>query len=95
MASYGATNIITGSKIFEPIRSYLLHSGYWLLRKFGEMAICPMCTGFWVGVFWYMALRETVWTSKFDFEWLAFASMASGFSWIIYVIMQKFGESEL
>lgn len=41
----GCTLIITCSTLFAPMRRWLRHHVPWL----GELVICPMCTGFWVG----------------------------------------------
>ncbi len=45
---YGLTQILVYGKIFDKIRP----TQGWL----GELLSCPMCTGFWVGVFlWYLS----------------------------------------
>ena len=43
LVSYGLTQILVYGKIFDPIRP---KSG-----KLGQLLDCPMCTGFWVGLF--------------------------------------------
>ena len=43
LISYGLTQILIYGKIFDPIRP---KSG-----KLGQLLSCPMCTGFWVGIF--------------------------------------------
>ena len=43
LISYGLTQILVYGKIFEPIRP----TKCW----FGKLFSCPMCTGFWVGLF--------------------------------------------
>ena len=43
LISYGLTQILVYGKIFEPIRP----TKGW----FGKLFSCPMCTGFWVGLF--------------------------------------------
>lgn len=43
LISYGLTQILVYGKIFDPIRP---KSG-----KLGQLLKCPMCTGFWVGLF--------------------------------------------
>ncbi len=45
---YGNTNIITQSEIFEPLRDSIDKISHFL----GSLFSCPMCMGFWVGVFW-------------------------------------------
>lgn len=44
---YGLTNIITQSTIFEPFRDKMNDRNEWL----GLLVNCPMCMGFWVGIF--------------------------------------------
>ena len=47
LVSYGLTQILVYGKIFDPIRP---KSG-----KLGQLLECPMCTGFWVGLFlWFV-----------------------------------------
>jgi hypothetical protein len=43
LISYGLTQILVYGKILDPIRP---KSG-----KLGQLLECPMCTGFWVGLF--------------------------------------------
>jgi hypothetical protein len=95
MASYGATNILTASKLFRPLRDYLSTLTSYQGIFFSDLVHCPMCIGFWVGVFWYAAIADAAWHSRYDFEWLAFGAMASGFCWIMRVILHKLGEDDL
>ncbi len=47
LISYGLTQLLVYGKIFDPIRP---KSG-----KLGQLLRCPMCTGFWVGLFlWFV-----------------------------------------
>ena len=47
LTAYGLTQILVYGKIFEPIRP---KSGW-----FGQLFKCPMCTGFWTGLFlWFV-----------------------------------------
>ena len=43
---WGATMISTQSTLFSGFRSRSIRMSQWL----GTLVICPMCTGFWVGV---------------------------------------------
>ena len=49
--AYGMTQIIVYGKIFEKIRP----TQGWL----GQLLSCPMCTGFWVGVFLWCVKAQT------------------------------------
>ena len=46
LAAYGLTQILVYGSIFNKIRP----SKSWL-KGFGELFHCPMCMGFWVGMF--------------------------------------------
>ena len=46
LAAYGLTQILVYGSIFNKIRP----SKNWL-KGFGELFHCPMCMGFWVGMF--------------------------------------------
>ena len=47
LASSGVTVVISISSIFEPIRLFIQKRSSFL----GELIACPMCTGFWSGLF--------------------------------------------
>ena len=52
LAGFGVTTIITKSEIFSPLRRWLDTGGSNLANNFfGFLIVCPMCVGFWVGVF--------------------------------------------
>lgn len=54
VAGVGITNIIVNSDICKPLRDFLDNgNGYDDLRRnfFGMLITCPMCVGYWVGVF--------------------------------------------
>jgi hypothetical protein len=47
LISYGLTQILVYGKILNPVRP--------TKGKLGELFKCPMCTGFWVGIFlWFV-----------------------------------------
>ena len=47
LASWGMTQILVYGTIFENQREWIMEKSNWL----GTLIHCPMCTGFWVGVF--------------------------------------------
>lgn len=57
LISYGLTQILVYGKIFDPIRP---KSG-----KLGQLLKCPMCTGFWVGLFLW-SVKD--YTQLFNFD---------------------------
>jgi len=60
LCAYGLTQILVYGSIFNKIRP----AKSWL-RGFGELFHCPMCMGFWVGVFLFCISR---YTELFTFE---------------------------
>lgn len=47
LVSYGLTQILVYGKILDPLRPKT--------GKLGQLLECPMCTGFWVGIFlWFV-----------------------------------------
>ena len=47
LAAWGMTQILVYGSIFESCRNWIMKKSDWL----GALVHCPMCTGFWVGVF--------------------------------------------
>ena len=77
LCSYGITQILVYGKIFSQLRS--------LKGKLGELFSCPMCIGFWVGVFLFGINGLT---ELFSFEYnlvnvLLLGSLSSGTSYIL------------
>tara|TARA_B100000989_G_C19532196_1_gene470715 strand:+ start:5696 stop:6019 length:324 start_codon:yes stop_codon:yes gene_type:complete len=69
LISYGLTQIIVYGKIFDPIRP--------TKGKLGQLLECPMCTGFWVGVFlWFV----NDYTQLFTFDKSMITGMLLGFA---------------
>ena len=84
----GMTQIIISGSIFRKIRP----SKEWL-RGFGELFHCPICMGFWVGVFLWSI---NGFTELFNFEYnlinpLLLGSLSSGTSYLLYTIMGDYG----
>ena len=61
LASWGMTQILVYGTIFENQRDWIMEKSDWL----GTLIHCPMCTGFWVGVFLFCISRHT---ELFTFE---------------------------
>ena len=60
LAAYGLTQILVFGSIFNKIRP----TKKWL-NGFGKLFHCPMCMGFWVGIFLF---GINGWTELFTFE---------------------------
>ena len=88
LAAYGMTQIIIFGSIFNNIRP----SKNWL-GGFGKLFHCPMCMGFWVGVFLFGVNCET---ELFNFEYnfinaLILGCLSSGTSYLLSVLINDFG----
>ena len=83
LSAYGLTQILVYGSIFNAIRPA---KGF-----FGELFHCPMCLGFWVGVFLY---GISFYTELFTFELnlvnpIILGSLSSGTS---YALSMLFGD---
>ena len=81
LASYGLTQILVYGSIFEKQREYILEKSEW----FGKLVHCPMCTGFWGGVFLF---GINGFTELFTFDYnianlLILSSLSSGTSYVL------------
>ena len=75
LISYGLTQILVYGKIFDPIRP--------TTGKLGQLLECPMCTGFWVGLFLW-SVKDYTQLINFDNSFvtallLGFAGSASAY----------------
>jgi hypothetical protein len=87
LATFGITNIVTKGKIFEAVRSWFPEDSW-----FGTLIRCPMCFGFWAALFISLCgLRVTPDLEFFPQHSAHFldASIGSGSTWIIYVVLEK------
>ena len=83
LAAYGLTQIVVYSKVFEPIRPKF---GWW-----GDLFHCPMCVGFWVGVFLFGVNYNT---ELFTFEYTVANFLVCGCvsSAVSYVLSMVFSD---
>ena len=86
LVSYGLTQILVYGKILDPIRP---KSG-----KLGQLLECPMCTGFWVGLFLW-SVKD--YTQLFTFDNSFVTGLLLGFagSAAAYVGNTLFGDEGL
>ena len=85
LASYGMTFILIFGSIFNPIRP--------TTGKLGELFRCPLCTGFWVGVFLWSVNGLT---ELFNFEYnlinaFICGCVSSGTSYFLTMLLDDFG----
>jgi len=89
LASWGMTQILVYSSIFEKARHWINEKSHW----FGALIHCPMCTGFWVGVFLFGINSMT---ELFNFEYnianlLILGCLSSAVSYALNVIVSDGG----
>lgn len=85
LISHGLTQILVYGKIFNRIRP----TRGW----FGDLLSCPMCTGFWVGLFLWVTNDYTELFS-YDFSLLTgflLGCLSSGTSYILSVVFSDNG----
>ncbi len=89
---YGATLIVTGSRLTEPLRTWLARVWPWL----GKLVSCPMCFGWWVGAGVWAVLPNL---SPVPGSWFiaapANAFCSSAVCWILHVVLARMGADDL
>ena len=88
LAAYGLTQILVFGSIFNKIRP----PKSWL-HGFGKLFHCPMCMGFWVGIFLF---GINSYTELFTFEYSAASALilgclSSGTTYLMSVLANDFG----
>jgi len=88
LAAYGLTQILIYGSIFNNIRP---HKDW--LKGAGKLFYCPMCMGFWSGVFLFCI---NGWTELFTFEHklvnaLILGCLASGTSYLLSMLINDHG----
>ena len=88
LCSYGLTQILVFGSIFNSIRP----TKEWL-RGFGKLFHCPMCMGFWVGVFLFGINGLT---ELFNFDYnvanaFLLGCLSSCTSYLISALVNDFG----
>lgn len=68
----GLTIIMSAGNIFESTRNFISNKN----KFFGELVSCPMCLGFWVGLFFGFLILE--------YPPIILAGMVSLISWMIF-----------
>jgi|TARA_E500000305_G_C4016313_1_gene235853 hypothetical protein len=85
LAAYGLTQILIYGKIFDKLRP--------TTGKTGELFHCPMCMGFWVGVFLF---GINAYTELFTFEYtianlFILGWLSSGTSYVLSMLFNDDG----
>jgi|TARA_R110002167_G_scaffold274_8_gene1391 hypothetical protein len=88
LSAYGLTQILIYGSIFNKIRP----SKSWL-SGFGILFHCPMCMGFWIGLFLF-GINE--YTELFTFEYtfanaLILGWLSSGTCYLLSMLVNDFG----
>ena len=76
LVSFGMTFGVTHSKLFKGVREKAAE----LSPRLGELFCCPMCLGFWVGIFLSLTWRSI--TGNFILD--GFLSLST--CWLLYAI---------
>ncbi len=103
---WGVTMIVTTSKIFAGLRGAFPHAygpdKLTLKNTFGTLLRCPMCFGFWVGVFFAalgyspVELSQTLPTPvAHALALLSAGAAASAVSWTWHVVLARLGSMDL
>ena len=88
LAAFGLTQILVYGKIFDKYRPTKEDYKGW-----GEIFHCPMCMGFWVGVFLFGINN---WTELFTFDYtlvnaFVLGWLSSGTCYLFGVLVNDFG----
>ena len=88
LAAYGMTFILVYGSIFEDIRPEKDYS-----KKWNTLFHCPLCMGFWVGVFLFLI---NGYTELFTFEYkianiLICGCISAGTSYFLSMVLNDFG----
>ena len=85
LCAYGMTYILLYGSIFNPIRPKK--------GKLGALFKCPLCLGFWVGVFlWSINYFTELFTYEYNFiNALLLGSLSAGSSYFLSMILDDFG----
>ena len=88
LTAYGLTQILIFGSIFNKVRP----PRSWL-NGFGKLFHCPMCMGFWVGVFLFGINR---WTELFSYDYtlanaLILGWLSAGTCYLLGVLINDFG----
>lgn len=86
--TYGITNILVNSSLFEPVRNYISSKvdSSKLVLYFYRLITCMMCLGFWVGAFvGYFYGPFDPWNIIFN------GAFYSGTTWILHCLAMYLG----
>jgi len=88
LTAYGLTQILIFGSIFNNIRP----SRNWMCG-FGKLFHCPMCMGFWVGIFLFGINK---YTELFTYDYnianaFILGCLASGSSYLLSVLINDYG----
>ena len=85
LCAYGMTYILLYGSIFKSVRPKK--------NMLGELFACPLCMGFWVGVFlWSINCFTELFTYEYNLiNGLLLGSLSAGTSYFLSVILDDFG----
>lgn len=83
LACFGATTIITYSKLLEPLRDFAA----WVHQSVKDFLCCALCVSFWVGF-----ILSYTWSFLHP---VTGGLVSCGACWVIHVILVRLGMKEL
>ena len=89
LCSYGITSIIVYSHLVKIPREFLSSKSDWLC----ELLHCPMCVGFWIGIF-LCGINKFTELFNFDYNFINFlllGSLSAGTSYLLNMIVDDDG----
>ena len=89
LCAYGLTMIVVYGSIFERFRKFMDQGGH----LYGKLFRCPLCFGFWAGVFLWSI---NPFTELFTFDYslinaFLLGCLSSGTSYLLAMLVNDFG----
>ena len=88
LTGWGMTQILVYGTIFENQRDWIMEKSDWL----GTLIHCPMCTGFWVGVFLF-GINGCTELFTFDYSPVTGLFLGCLGSFVSYVLAMTFDDN--
>jgi len=88
LCAYGMTQILVYGNIFSYLREKVEEKSEWL----GELVNCPMCTGFWIGLF-LAGINEYTELFTFDINIVTYFLLGCLSSGTSYILCTLFGDN--
>jgi hypothetical protein len=88
IAAYGVTNIVTQGTIFDPFKEWI--KGFSIVGdRLFYLLNCPMCFGFWVGLFLGLFFGPFVW-----WNFILNGAFYSAACWLLHCLSRYLGSGQ-